>query len=263
MTSISLTAAVTIAEHAVAFGVEHGYDPLTVAVLDPGGHPVVLHRQEADRQPHQVVRAVDALAVQQQRITGPQRVFGVAVAVDHHAFEHVQQLGARVLEAGEHLAGLGQRHQHRLEALVLPPQRAEQLVVVANPGAAAHDHRPAARGHVHRLPRAVGAAEQRGDRHVQTRGQPCHGGQAARGLRVLDLGQHRLGDADLGRHLGDREPRGAPQRPDLPGDRGLQVAAGGRLPDHLPLHGRGIAGVAVHPGGSRGLGHPPILTVVS
>uniref|UniRef100_UPI002457D0D0 GlcG/HbpS family heme-binding protein n=1 Tax=Nocardia farcinica TaxID=37329 RepID=UPI002457D0D0 len=46
MTSISLTAAVTIAEHAVAFGVEHGYDPLTVAVLDPGGHPVVLHRQD-------------------------------------------------------------------------------------------------------------------------------------------------------------------------------------------------------------------------
>lgn len=47
---------------------------------------------------------------------------GVAVSVDHHALQHVQELGAGVLEEREHLAGLGQGDQERLDPLVLATQ---------------------------------------------------------------------------------------------------------------------------------------------
>ena len=68
---------------------------------------------------------MDAFAVEQQGVAGTQGVLGVAVAVDHDAFEHVQQFGARVLEAWEDLAGIGQGDQDRFESLVLATQRTE------------------------------------------------------------------------------------------------------------------------------------------
>jgi uncharacterized protein GlcG (DUF336 family) len=44
--TLTLTQARTIADAALAAGREQGLDPLTVAVLDPGGHPLVLLRED-------------------------------------------------------------------------------------------------------------------------------------------------------------------------------------------------------------------------
>jgi uncharacterized protein GlcG (DUF336 family) len=46
MTVITLDQAATIADATLARGRELGLDPLTVAVLDPGGHVVVLKRED-------------------------------------------------------------------------------------------------------------------------------------------------------------------------------------------------------------------------
>ena len=46
MTSLTLNHANTIVEAALAAGKEHGMMPLTVAVLDAGGHLVALQRQD-------------------------------------------------------------------------------------------------------------------------------------------------------------------------------------------------------------------------
>ena len=46
MTSLTLAHANTIVENALAAGKEHGMMPLTVAVLDAGGHLVALQRQD-------------------------------------------------------------------------------------------------------------------------------------------------------------------------------------------------------------------------
>lgn len=44
--SLTLAQARTIADAALSRGRERGFDPLTVAVLDPGGHVAVLHRDD-------------------------------------------------------------------------------------------------------------------------------------------------------------------------------------------------------------------------
>ncbi|MGK8556555.1 GlcG/HbpS family heme-binding protein [Nocardia gipuzkoensis] len=44
--AITLERATLIITEALAFGAAHGFDPLTVAVLDPGGHLVALQRQD-------------------------------------------------------------------------------------------------------------------------------------------------------------------------------------------------------------------------
>jgi uncharacterized protein GlcG (DUF336 family) len=44
--TLTLAQARTIADAALAAGRERGLDPLTVAVLDPGGHVVALHRED-------------------------------------------------------------------------------------------------------------------------------------------------------------------------------------------------------------------------
>lgn len=46
MTALTLAHANTIVETALAAGQEHGMMPLTVAVLDAGGHLVALQRQD-------------------------------------------------------------------------------------------------------------------------------------------------------------------------------------------------------------------------
>jgi len=43
---LSLAQASTVVDAALRHGVEHGCEPLTVAVLDPGGHLLVLKRQD-------------------------------------------------------------------------------------------------------------------------------------------------------------------------------------------------------------------------
>ncbi|WP_159838190.1 GlcG/HbpS family heme-binding protein [Nocardia sp. CY41] len=45
-TSITLERATLIVSEALAYGTAHGFAPLTVAVLDPGGHLVALQRQD-------------------------------------------------------------------------------------------------------------------------------------------------------------------------------------------------------------------------
>lgn len=45
-TSITLERATLIVSEALAYGTAQGFDPLTVAVLDPGGHLVALQRQD-------------------------------------------------------------------------------------------------------------------------------------------------------------------------------------------------------------------------
>src|SRR5690606_41777455 len=57
----------------------------------------------------------------------------------HLALEHVDQLGAGVLEERELLAALGERDEVGLHPLVRAAQRAEQRVVVADAGAARDD----------------------------------------------------------------------------------------------------------------------------
>ncbi|MBO0828659.1 MAG: heme-binding protein [Streptosporangiales bacterium] len=46
MTRLGLAAAQTIAAEAIALGRRAGYQPLTVSVLDGGGHVVLLHRED-------------------------------------------------------------------------------------------------------------------------------------------------------------------------------------------------------------------------
>lgn len=46
LSSITLERAAVIVEQAIAYGGAQGFDPLTIAVLDPGGHLVALHRQD-------------------------------------------------------------------------------------------------------------------------------------------------------------------------------------------------------------------------
>ncbi|MGQ4614878.1 heme-binding protein [Nocardia sp. R7R-8] len=45
-TSITLERATPVVSEAPADGATHGFDPLTVAVVDPGGHLVALQRQD-------------------------------------------------------------------------------------------------------------------------------------------------------------------------------------------------------------------------
>ncbi|WP_174188352.1 GlcG/HbpS family heme-binding protein [Nocardia barduliensis] len=45
-TAITLERATLVVSEALAYGVEQRFDPLTVAVLDPGGHLVALQRQD-------------------------------------------------------------------------------------------------------------------------------------------------------------------------------------------------------------------------
>ena len=181
------------------------------------------HRQEADRQLDQVHRSVRALAVELQRVAGVQPVHRTTVAVVHDALEHVDELGARVLEQRIGLALRRQRDLEALEALVLTAQRAEQLVLVALPGAVAHDARTGARLDECRGTLDVRAAEQAGDRNVETLGQQGQRAQAARGLGILDLGHHRLRNADAGRHFGDGEPVLQAELTDVTPDRGLEL----------------------------------------
>jgi hypothetical protein len=67
------------------------------AVL-PGGH-----RKETDGQLQQLERTVGPFAIEQERISGFHGVFVLAVAVDHLAGEHVDELRARVLEERENV----------------------------------------------------------------------------------------------------------------------------------------------------------------
>ena len=46
MTNVLLAQASEIVDHALAYGREHGYRPLTVAVLDAGGHLVAFKRED-------------------------------------------------------------------------------------------------------------------------------------------------------------------------------------------------------------------------
>ena len=66
-----------------------------------------------------------AFAVDLQRVTRMQSIHRAAVAVIHDAFEHVDELGARMLEQRIGLALLRQRDVQAFEPLVLAPQRPE------------------------------------------------------------------------------------------------------------------------------------------
>ena len=183
-------------------------------------------------------------AVEQQRIPGSQGVLGIPVPVHHDPFEHVEHLGTGMLELRKDLAGFGQRDQHRLQALMCTSQGAEQLVVVSDTSTAPDNFgTPTAFG-VDGLVARVGAAEQHRHRYIQPSGQPCQCRQAARGLRILDFRQHRLRDPDLVSQLHDGQSGVATQRPDLPGNRGLEIVAGHPVAENFPLHGRRITGIA-------------------
>ena len=94
-----------------------------------------------------------------------------------------------------------------------------------------------------RLAFVVGAAEQRRDRDVEAGREPGQSGQAAGCLGILDLREHRLGDADFLCHVPYRRTGRASQRADLAGYRLFEIVAGGWFPEHFTLHGCGVAGV--------------------
>ena len=162
-----------------------------------------------------------------------QPVDRAAVAVVHDAFEHVDELGARVLEQRVGLALLRQRDVQALQPLVFPAQRAQQLVLVAFAGAFTHDARAGAGLGEGGGPFHVCAAEQAGHRHIEPLRQQREGGQAARGLRVLDLAHHRLGDSDARGGLGDGQPLLQPELTHVVADRRFDlefVDGGGGVP---------------------------------
>lgn len=99
--------------------------------------------------------------------------------VDHHALEHVEHLGAGVLEEREHLARIRQGHQDGLESFVLSPKGAEQFVVMPDACTPPDDYRAVTGFDEHGFTFGVGATEQRRDGDVETGGQPRQGVEAA------------------------------------------------------------------------------------
>jgi len=109
---------------------------------------------------------MQTFAVQKQGVPGAHCVFAVGVSVDHHPFQHVEQLSARMLKQRKRLALVGQRDQDRFEPLVLTAQCPEEFIVMPDAGAAAHDHRTFGRLGEHCLAAGVCTPQQGRDRHV-------------------------------------------------------------------------------------------------
>ena len=107
-----------------------------------------------------------------------------------------------------------------------PRRAAEQLVGVAGPRPLAHDLRAAARLDEDGVALLGQAPEERGDRHVERAGQPFEGGEAGRGLRVLDLGEHPLGDAGPLGQLADVQADLEAPGPHVVGDDLAQLTVG-------------------------------------
>src|SRR6266705_3230368 len=177
----------------------------TASELRPGDRAVRLDREELDGQAQQLGGPVGHLAVELQGVARLKDVGGAAVAVLHLAGQHVDELRARVLVGGEHLAALHQRHEQRLHPLLGAAHAAEHLVAVPGPRPAVHDLETLPRLYEQDVAFLVEPAEEGRDGHRERPGQPCQRRQAGRGLGVLHLRQHALGQAaELG-ELADGE----------------------------------------------------------
>src|SRR5579871_6658225 len=79
------------------------------------------------------------VAAEGERITLPKKITFLAVAIAHFPGEHVDKLGARVLETGKYLALVAHRDEVRLEFLARSAGGGKQLIGMATPGTAPHD----------------------------------------------------------------------------------------------------------------------------
>ena len=84
------------------------------------------------------------------------------------------------------------------------------------------DVQAAARLDVEHVLLLVQAAEEGGHRHLQCPRQPGQRGQAGRGLGVLDLGEHPLGQAGQLGELADGQPQVQPELAHALGDDGAE-----------------------------------------
>src|SRR5258708_299798 len=171
-------------------------------------------REELDRQLDQGTRPMRDLPDELHSVAGLEQVPGGPVQVLDPYRHHVDQRRARLLVEGESLGPLGECDQQRLQRVVRCAHRTEQLVTMSWPRALVLDVQAATRLDMQDVLLLVEAAEEGGDRNLQGLGQPRQGGQARRGLRVLDLRQHALGQAGELGELPDGQPAMQPELAD-------------------------------------------------
>src|SRR3990172_5259807 len=151
-------------------------------------------REEADRELDQVFGAVRRVAVEEQRIARLEAIRRAVVLILHDAFQHVEELAARVLEGGKDGRGLFDGDEIRLDRDALVHRMAQELVLMAVARAAPLDGEPLAGLDEGRIPLRLEGLEKCADRDAERARERLQRRERGRGQPVLDLGQHARGE---------------------------------------------------------------------
>src|SRR6516165_6790556 len=177
-----------------------------------------LYRKELDGQLDERVGPMWHFTHELQRVPRFQHIAGAAVEILDTARDHVDQLRTRMLVQRERVGSLGERDQQVLQRVVRGAHGAKGLVPMPGARALVLDIQAAACLDEEHVLFFVQAAEKGGNRDLQCLRQPRESSEAGRGLSVLDLRQHALGQAGQLGQLADGERELQPELADPLGD---------------------------------------------
>src|SRR5678815_3830061 len=110
-------------------------------------------REHPYRQLDELFRPVRNAAAERERIAGREQVARLAMTVAQPSCENIDELDARMLEAGKDLALVVERDEERLEDASRTALDRQQVIGMSTSGAAAYDLGRMPAPHVLRAPR--------------------------------------------------------------------------------------------------------------